>query len=36
MIYDQTDYSRRDKQTFKKTYPLTLPMENNFENQMCF
>ena len=36
MIYDQTDYSRNDKQTLKKTHPTTHFMENNFENQICF
>ena len=36
MIYDQTDYTRNDKHTLKKTHPITLFMENNFENQMCF
>ena len=34
MIYDQTDYSRHNKQTLKKTRPITLSMENNFENQI--
>ena len=27
MIYDQTDYSRHDKDTLKKTHPRTLFME---------
>ena len=36
MIYDQTDYSRNNKQTLKKTHPIARFMENNFENQMCF
>ena len=30
MIYDQTHYSRHDKQTLKKTHPITIFMENNF------
>ena len=36
MIYDQTDYSRHDKKTLKKTHPTTLFTENTFENQMFF
>ena len=36
MIYDQTDYSRHDKKTLKKTHPITLFTENTFENQMFF
>ena len=31
MIYDQTAYSRHDKERLKKTHPITLFTENNFE-----
>ena len=36
LLYDQTHYSRHDKQTLKNIRPITLFMEDNFENKMFF